>query len=354
MSLQTARPVQALHSTIPRLVISIAPNPIKFTGFGDTHGPQTYKFTGFGDIHGPKPYKCRGLQAQTCTGEPTHTNTHTHTHTHHTQTNRHKHTRACTHTQTQTAGDSANHTSIPNRHGAHPPPYGSTDRRRGRPGNSPATEPGQRSNGPSKTPAQTDQPKKCKKLPHAMTRMGRGRLLYAPLSKGPGTSQPDTRQAEPSYENAPGGHLLGPSRWPTWPLLLPGRRKASTRTTGEVRAEGRSGPTEPAALQGMPLTCLLLGRRSAMAATALPCALAASTRSCPLAACLAGHLGIPRAAGGDGGQNVFRAPPDRGISVATLCPPSGGLKPRCLGHAPYAKLDLSRRHTFVRSERPEV
>ena len=197
-----------------------------------------------------------------------------------------------------------------------------------------------KSNGPSKTPAQTERQKKCKNQPHAVTRMGRGRLLYTPV----------TRQAMPSYENAPGGHLLGPSRWPTWPLLLPGRRKASTRTAGEVLAEGRSGPTEPAALQGMPLTCLLLGRRSAMAATALPCALAASTRSCPLAACLAGHFGPPA----EMAARMCFGTPHRGISVATICPPSGGLKPRCLGHAPHAKLDLSRKNTCVRTERPQV
>ena len=37
--------------------------------------------------------------------------------------------------------------------------------------------------------------------------------------------------------------------------------------------------------------CLLFGRRSAMAATVLPCALAASTSSKPRAACLTGHCG---------------------------------------------------------------
>ena len=60
------------------------------------------------------------------------------------------------------------------------------------------------------------------------------------------------------------------------------------------------------------------------------------------------------AAGGNCGQNMLRDPPDRGIAVATFCPPSGGLNSRCLGHAPHAKLNLRRRHTYVRTERPEV
>ena len=70
-------------------------------------------------------------------------------------------------------------------------------------------------------------------------------MLSAPLSKGPETCQPDTRLPKPSYELA----------------CLP--------------------------------ACLRLGRRSAMAVRALPWALAASLKSCPLAECLAGHCGPP-------------------------------------------------------------
>ncbi len=31
----------------------MAPNPIKFTGFGDSYGPRPYKFIGFGDSYDP-------------------------------------------------------------------------------------------------------------------------------------------------------------------------------------------------------------------------------------------------------------------------------------------------------------